>query len=217
MDRAEALSEIEAVFGTYTSVVTSDSQLLKALNDGKLYELYVLSVLIEELDQRGFQIFFVGSDLHFKGAPGKIKTADPHFRLRAPSADDFWIFVDIEFRTLGSTNVTVADDSGCHELDVVVVSATPPYPQHDEIALAIECKSTGRFTKKLIKEALGVRREMSLLRNPQPSVLSKAGGATVTVRARPASEFWLAFMDPKGSQYEDSPSAFGIQFRHIEP
>jgi hypothetical protein len=217
MDKATAIAEIEAIFGSYTSVMPSDSAHLNALNNGKLYELYVLSELIQELDGRGFRIFFHGANLEFKGAAGMIKMADPHFRVRAPSGNDFWIFVDIEFLTLGSASVPVGDYSGFHELDIVVVSATPPHPKHDDIALAIECKCVATFEKKLIKEALGIRRELSFLRSPQPSTLTLAGGASVMVAAKPPSEFWLAFIDPAGNQYQDSPGAFGIRLVHIEP
>lgn len=217
MDRADAINEIEAIFGAYKSLTAHDDSLLKSLNDGKLYELYVLSKLIEDLEARGFRIVFQGTDLEFKAAPGQIKLSDPHFHIHASSGAEFWIFVDIEFETLGSTSVSVADYSGRHELDIVVVSATNPYPRYDEIALGVECKCVGKFKKKLLKEALGVRRELSFARRAQPSILSQAGGTPVSVSAKPPSEFLLAYIDPKGDQYQDSPSAFGIALRHIEP
>ena len=74
------------------------------------------------------------------------------------------------------------------------------------------------FGKNLVKEALGVRRELSILRDLRPSRLSQAQATpSVYVPAEPASEFWLAFTDPKGTNYTQSPAAFGIDFHHLEP
>jgi hypothetical protein len=103
-----------------------------------LEEGYVLSELVIDLANRGFGLSFVGSSLKFKGAPGKIKTTDPHFEVTNPRGYgvDFRIFVDIEFDTLGYHEVGVSDDSRRHELDIVVTTAAAGYPAHDDIALA---------------------------------------------------------------------------------
>lgn len=217
MDRDQAITEIDAIFGTYAASMPSDTALLRSLSDGKLYELYVLSELIADLDRRGFAIRFVGRTLSFKGAPGQIKLGDPHFELRAPNGAPLWLFVDIEFRTLGSTQVPVSDYSGYHEIDIVVVTDTPPMPSHEQIALAVECKCVAKFGKKLVKEALGVRRELSYFADQQPSILSQLGGSHVAVGAEPPSEFWLAHVDRAGNAYDESPRAFGIELRHLEP
>jgi hypothetical protein len=216
MDRTQAIADIGAVFGAYKSLMPSDTQLLQALKGGKLYELYVLSEVIDELAGRGFRISFIGSTLQFKAGPGQIKLSDPHYHVRTPQGRDLWAFVDIEFRTLGSSRVPVSDNSGLHELNIVVVRATPPYPDHTDILFAVECKS-GKFGKKIIKESLGVRRELSYFDLPQPSMLTHFGGSATEVRANPASEFWLAHLDPVGSHYDESPLAFGIELKHFEP
>ena len=220
MDRNRAITEIQRVFGLYATITAKDLKLVQALKNGKLYELFVLAELISDLVQRGFGIAFRGTSLRFKASPGRLKLGDSHFEVRCPGSatPDFWIFVDIEFETLGSTHVTVGDRSGRHELDIVVVCRTSGYPRSDEIALGIECKAVANFEKGLLKEVLGVRRELSFFRSPQPSMLTNAGGTRhVDVAANPPSEFWLAFIDPKGRNYADSPSAFGIELRHLEP
>lgn len=218
MDRAQAISDVEAVFSSYHAVKSSDQQLLTGLSDGKLYEFYVLSELLHDLRHRGFAISFVGSSLAFKAAPGKIKLTDPHFVLTSPMGSRFWVFVDIEFATLGANQTAVADYSGHHELDIVVVDTISANPTYGEIALAVECKCHAKFGKQLIKEALGIRRELSLLHPAQWSRLTQTGATPpVRVEADPPSEFWLAFIDPGGVQYRQSPAAFGIDLRHIEP
>ncbi len=219
MDKDQAIADIVSIFSGYDSLWSSATSELESKKPGKLYELYVLTELLGNLRRRGFTISFVGSSIKFKASPGQIKLSDPHFHAVAPSGREFWIFVDIEFRTLGSEGHSAFDFSHLHELDIVVVDDTPPYPSYANVALAIECKCVGNFEKQLIKEALGVRRELSLLTPfEQESILSQEStGASIEVRAEPASEFWLAFTDPKGTQYAMSPATFGIELRHIEP
>ena len=81
--------------------------------------------------------------------------------------------------------------------------------------LGVECKSQASFGKDIVKQALGIRRELSYLAPLQRSRLTRAGATAVCVPADPASEFWLAYDDPKGDAYSASPAAFGIAFRHV--
>jgi len=68
------------------------------------------------------------------------------------------------------------------------------YPKHNEIALGIECKAHANFDKSIVKEVLGVRRELSLLTNKVPSILTQCGGSPLEeVRADPSSEYWLTY------------------------
>ena len=204
--------------GAIDGLTPTDQFLVSALNDGKLYELYVLSELLLDLQVRGFLLHFSGQTLRFKQAPGTLKTSDPHFRVVAPDQTRLWIFVDIEFHTLGRLISNTTDLSDRHELDIVLVDATRHYPLPKDILLAVECKSAANFRKSIVKEVLGIRRELSLLRDPVPSTLTKLGGAPpFSVPACPASEFWLAFIDGRGKNYRQSPAAFGITFKHIPP
>lgn len=222
MNRNQAIADIQKIFSTYKALTPADQRLLKALKrqKGKLYELYVLAKLVANLRKRGFKIFFKGTSLKFKASPGAIKLSDPHFTIRKPGSttDDFFIFVDIEVETLGYGIVGTADLSQHHEVDIIVTTATAGYPDPVEIALGVECKAYAHFEKGLVKEALGVRRELSVLTKPQQSILAVAiGSQAIKVSAKPASEFWLAFTDGKGLQYKQSPSAFGVEFKHLQP
>lgn len=110
------------------------------------------------------------------------------------------------------------DDSCRHELDIVVVSATPDYPRFLDILLGIECKAVPKVKKRLIKEALGVRRELSMIDNAEESLLTLRGGIPkVSVNANPPLEFWFAHIDPTVWRYEASPSAFGTKLKLIDP
>src|ERR1700730_2938868 len=220
MDRAAAINEITNIFAAYKTIQPADMQLLQALKDGKLYELYVLSHVVEDLCTRGFHLTFVGSSLRFKSSPGKLKTSDPHFEIVSQTAQPqrLWLFVDIEFQTLGSAEVGASDNSCRHEIDIVVVNVRTGYPTHAQIALGVECKAVANFSKSIVKEVLGVRRELSLLSQPQSSVLSQHGGKpSINVPANPPSEYWLAYIDSHGDAYKESPAAFGVEFKHLEP
>lgn len=219
MNRQVAVSAIQSIVSKYKSIGTKDTKLLQALTDGKLYELFVLSNVIENLRQRGFKLTFQGSTLKFKASPGQIKLSDPHFLISCPQGPDWRLFVDIEFETLGSTQSQGGHDNSLrHEIDIVVVAATSGYPKHNQIALGIECKAHANFSKSIVKEVLGVRRELSLLTDSVPSKLTLCGSSPPeNVRADPSSEYWLTYTDPKGDQYQSSPSAFSIDFKNLRP
>ena len=218
MNKSQAITDIVSIFQRYRTLTPEDRDVLDALNQGKLYEVYVLSELVLDLLHRGFRFQFVGQTLRFKAAPGKVKATDPHFQVSAPSGRPLWLFVDIEFNTLGASRSNVFDYSLRHELDIVVVDALLDYPNHDNIVLAVECKAATTFHKGILKEALGIRRELSYLVERSFSSLTNLGGSPpVTVCARPASVFWFAFLNIAGKSYAQSPASFSIDFRHIQP
>ncbi len=229
--RADAATETQRIFSAYRMAQPADTALVAALTDGKLYELYVLSQVATDLAARGFTLRFVpsaapsgaaaaGSTLKFKASPGMIKQTDSHFEVRCPDPGmaDCYLFLNIEFDTLGHSQNAASDNSRRHELDIVLTWASSGYPTHDQIALGVECKAVANFEKGLVKEALGVRRELSYLQGVQDSLPSLLGGRPVKeVPASPPSEFIVAFIDPKGQNYAQSPKAFGIDFVHLRP
>lgn len=217
MNKQDAADEIEAIFDQFNAIITSSTNAeFAALAKGKLFELYVLSQVLTDLHGRGCGIRFRGSSLKFKAAPGLIKLSDPHFEVIPPDGRVLRIFVDIEFSTLGAQRGTSTDDSCTHELDIVLTDVVDGYPIHSQIWLGVECKSTAKFNKALVKAVLGVRRELGFLSRIQPSWLSAVGAGSVMVPAsNPSAEFWLAYLDPKGDDYRQSPAAFGIEFRHF--
>jgi len=230
--RADAATEIQRIFSAYRAAQPTDTGMLAALTDGKLYELYVLSQLVTDLAGRGFTLQFVPSvvptgsaaamhsTLKFKASPGMIKSTDSHFEVRCPdpSMPICYLFLNIEFDTLGHSKNAASDNSRRHELDIILTWASSGYPTHSQIALGVECKAVANFEKGLVKEALGVRRELSYVQGDQDSIPSQLGGHPIKmVPANPPSEFMVAFIDPKGQNYEESPKAFGIDFMHMQP
>ena len=186
----------------------------------------MLANVVNYLKAQGAGIKFVGGPLvKFKSAPGLIKAGDPHFRvyLSTSKAAELWIYVDVEFKTLGARMSGAADLSDRHEADIVVVHRDfthlpPAIPDHDDISLAVECKDVANFSKSILKQVLGVRRELSYVpRAERSSFLCQLGIGHSKVRANPPSEFCLAFTDPGGNKYTQSPRAFGIDFKWLLP
>jgi hypothetical protein len=221
MNKSAAQKAIKSVFKKYSGIRTSHLSVLKALSSGKLYELYVLGRVLEELRHRGFKITFVGTTIQFKSAPGKIDPTSPHFEVFAPSSKvpDFKVFTDIEFKTFGSRPTHNVGASSYHEIDIAVVTAdASDRPRYDQIALGVECKAFAKFRKSIVKEALGIRRELGLLVEKKASMLSLFPGVQQElVPADPPSEYWLAHLDPAGTAYQASPSSFGIRFENWIP
>lgn len=221
LNKSNAKARIKSILGQFKKLTVSDSAGLDEMSEGKIYELYVLGRLLTELKTRGFTIRLVGSNIQFKSAPGLIKMSDPHFEVYASGSalPNFKIYTDIEFRTLGADLSGSNEKCSYHEVDIAVVEpAAIGRPAYKQIALAVECKAHANFTKGLVKQALGIRRELSLLTDNQPSVLSTyQTHGHESVPARPASEFWFVYIDPKGDEYKTCPSAFGVTFKHWQP
>ena len=224
MNKAQARRRIESIVGALRTLTRHDRLYLRSLPQGKLYELYVLADVLCHLRGRGFNIRFAGSNIHFKQAPGRLYMNDPHFVVQSPHGPQALLFVDVEFETLGQgiSGATQKDLSSRHELDLVLVSNATDgtYPTYGQVLLAVECKSNAVLKKSSVREALGLRRELSYLAPITTSRLSRLSSSrsrTVAVPAYPASEYWVAFTDPRGMRYQQSFTAFGIDLRHVQP
>lgn len=226
LDANSAKTKITDFFKHYKLSRGHVSTHLAQMATGKLYELYCLSRVVEHLQRRGYAIQLVHQAVSFPAAPGFINRKRPYFEVLDDRGDlRFEIFLNIQFTTNGysmrqngrrsPTRKGLAD---YHEIDIIVVEAgAPASPEPHQIALAVECKSTTSFKKDIVKEVLGIRRELSLLSGEVPSKLSIYSRTVVQVPADPPSEHWLVYSDPKGDQYKESPSSYGIEFLNWRP
>lgn len=226
MDAGQATQEIKSVFSTYHTLSKADRTKISALNAGKLYELWVLSRLITEIDARGYTIAFKGSNLTFKGAPGYLKVTDPHFTINGPGLprDKYRIFVDVEFTTLSAMHrsATLPDRSAYYEADIIVTRSTRPRPTPHETAIVIECKAHANLAKGVVREILGTRRELSLLRlgHSYPCDLPDIANPSSPLRlvpATPSVDLRLVTTDPKAVRYRQGPDFFGINIEDACP
>ena len=133
----------------------------------------------------------------------------PHVAFRADDRSYFAILKkDIHALAIGASFT----EAKVGELDIIVAEpGLSGRPRHSQIWLGVECKNTGH-TKNLLKEILGIRRELSLLQNDEPTRFPTWPRAMVP--ARPASCLMVYTTDQAVSGYSGPGEAFGIDFVH---
>lgn len=220
MTKEEANARISAILQQYVaSQDPAEFDLLpKALTAGKLYEAYALGLIARDLSQReGFRLTIInGNYLPLKSSPGPINRSYPHIQLSRHGRVVAEMWTDIEFLSLSYTRRMIGPPTKgeYHELDIVVVEpGLTGRPRNDQVWLGAECKNTG-YTKGLLKEILGVRRELSLLQNSKPT---KFGAwPCTTLPCEPASCLLVFSSDPNVLDYARPGEVFGIEFRYEE-
>ena len=84
-------------------------------------------------------------------------------------------------------------------------------PPHDTVWLGVECKNTG-YEKGLLKEILGIRRELSLLTDEKSTKFSSWSRSSVP--ADPPSCLLVYATDAGVLDYAAPGTVFGIDFVH---
>jgi hypothetical protein len=204
----------------YTAVPsrTKFTPIPKKLTSGKLYEAFVLGHVAERLTtQEGLTLrLSAGKNLRLKSSPGPINRAFPHIDVfrNGHLAGEIW--TDIEFTTLSyatSFGGSAPRPGQYHELDIAVLRpAQSGRPPHDSVMLGIECKNTG-YEKNMLKEILGVRRELSLLSDSRPTAFAR--WPRTTVPAHPPCCLMVFATDAAVTTYTDPGTTFGIDFEHL--
>ena len=190
-------------------------------SEGKVYELYCLGKTIDYLTSfPGVSARYVGNkSIDFKRGPGLIDTSKSYF-IVSWNGRELELHTNIEVKTLSFVHGRgVAGKSSHHEIDLVLLldPVNGERPSYKKVVLGIECKAHGTFEKGFVRQVLGMRRELSFYEDfPLPSLLTFLGIPS-KVRARPPSEFWLAFPNPEGKSYESGPNVFGVKFKHWCP
>jgi len=212
-----ARAEVDAFFRTYGA---NASPTLLRSGTGKVYELYCLARTVEYLASfPGVSIRFNGRTVDFKASPGLVDHSKSYFVVSGHGAD-LELHVDIEVRTLSSSGqTTVADRSSYHEIDLVLLDGVRnrERPAHDQIVLGVECKAQATFGKETVRQVLGVRRELSLLRYAPSKLDAFLSAQHRDISADPPSQYWLAFTDPRGMEYQAGPAMFEVQFKEWCP
>jgi hypothetical protein len=218
MTRDQVQRQLRDVFQRYLGASSGVTQGLvpQTVSAGKLYEAHVLSRVVERLSvAESYSLTLVGgTKVQLKSSPGPINRSYPRIELRRSGNCLAELWTDVEFLSLsyctgGAPSLTKGD---YHELDILIVAAgVSGRPRYDEIWLGIECKNTG-YEKSLLKEILGIRRELSLLSGPQSTKFSS--WPRLTVPADPASCLLVYSTDPNVSDYAAPGTVFGIDFIH---
>jgi hypothetical protein len=213
---SQAKARIDAILATYATLSASPTSLLTGtMTSGKVYEAWVLTVVLEKLRTvEAYTVTLVGgTKVTLKSSPGPVNRSYPHFRLRRVGSSDREVWTDVEFTTLSHSRRPHGPAPGSgdyHELDIVVVDAgVNGRPSHDEIRMGVECKNTG-FEKQMMRAALGIRRELSLLSNLTPTIFKT--WPRTTVPADPPSVYVVYSTDPRVTQYNAAGQVFGVDF-----
>lgn len=220
---AEAKQKIDAILSSYAAVTspTPASLLSSTLTAGKVYEAWVLGIILEGLRvNEGYEVELIASSkVVLKSAPGPINRNYAHFSLTKPGKASLEVWTDVEFVTL-SHKMQMAGGTGpissCHyhELDIIAVPAgTKGRPRNYEVLMGVECKHTS-FQKQMARAALGVRRELSLLSPPQPTAFDMWPRSEVS--ANPPSVLMVLSTDPAVEAFSEAGQPFGVDFIHAE-
>lgn len=210
--------EIMSIFDQVTAL--TPMQIVHAVHAtrGKLYEVYCVGRLLAQLHgDHGLTPTYTGlGPLRLKASGGFADPLSPHFMLFDNGILVGRLYTDVEVMTLGaevvgSHGAVITDLSAYHEIDIVVLTDQhQPRPRPAEVLVGVECKAVAEFEKSFIREVLGRRRELSFY---QPD--TTAFGATIM--ASPASDYFLAYIDPAGDRYKQSPAVFAVRLEHWIP
>lgn len=219
MDPKDIKDKITEAFKKHmTSPDDRSFDIVPNLTKGKLYEAHVLSLIARDLSlKEGLQLELINSNyIALRSSHGPIDRQYPHIAVSRGGSVVAEIWTDIEFLTLSysmSAQVTPVSRGYYHELDILVVNpGITGRPTHDDVWLGVESKNTG-YGKGLLKEILGVRRELSLLHSPNLPTKFLTWPDT-SVPARPPSCLLVYASDIKVLKYTDPGLAFGIKFYH---
>lgn len=216
MTREEANRRISDILQLY--VTARDPQEFELLPQnvtaGKLYEAYVLSLIARQLvSSENVQLMLMnGNYLPLKSSPGPINRRYPHIRLARSGRAIAEMWTDIEFLSLsyGFRRTASPGKGDYHELDIAIVEpGLSGRPRNDQVWLGVECKNTG-YEKGLLKEILGVRRELSLLTEDKPTRFSSWPRRSVP--CTPPSCLLVYSSDVGVAAYSGPGEVFGIDF-----
>ncbi|MBG7614693.1 hypothetical protein IWC96_05275 [Brevundimonas sp. BAL450] len=218
LDEEACADEIVAIFDQVTSL--TPMQIVHAVHAtrGKLYEVYCVGRLLAQLHgDHGLTPTYTGTGpLRLKASGGYADPLSPHFMLFDGGVLVGRVYTDVEVMTLGAEvalahGATITDLSAYHEIDIVVLADQhQPRPSPGEVLIGVECKAVAEFEKSFIREVLGRRRELSFYR-PDTTAFGAA------IMASPASDYFLAYIDPAGNRYSQSPAVFEVRLEHWVP
>lgn len=181
--------------------------------DGKVFELLVLSDLLEQFSHQGYQVRLInGSYLKLHSVPGQVVRSDPRIIITSPEGNHFAVWMNVQFRGIGfegsGRSTPVAPDY--HELDIVITEENVPdgLLARDRIFLSIECKDR-LLTKGMLREMIGLRREMSLLGDPPHTGFF--GWLTPIHRQNPPVHLFLCSSARLPQNYGDLSAVYGIE------
>jgi hypothetical protein len=216
-----SLSLVEAVEELLDKITSAAAPLtLTAMSEDKLFEVYALTNLL-----RVYKRLTKGKVVHVPPKGGKMTDVVVALNPASANAKKFSHFdlldqndnavaeawVSLETTTLSwhlSKKKGKLPEAARHELDVAVVDpGTGLYPSFEQVQVAVTCKNVAKATKEQVREALGLRRETSLLCASSPS---RAPWLVNAVPAAPASPLLLISSNPGVKKYREPVNQLGV-------
>jgi hypothetical protein len=204
--------------------LTAGQLLTSAKLQDKAYELAALIEVMRALKAFRPNLTFTleqGTSLVFRAKGGPIqRTQWPYIRIDDGTVTVGELWVDIECLAISAgpaaKSLTGYLYGKCHELDIVLVwPETDGRPLPDEIFLGVEAKHR-EFSKALLKELLGVRREMTMraTENRYPDPLWFVWWANELPAVPPSG--LIAFCSSSTITKYQAPADFwGIRMEHL--
>ena len=193
--------------------------------EGKLYELFMLSRIIQSMKRLEGLTFRLagGNRLEFRSQGGPIDRNTSFIEVLRNQTVVGELMLDITFLTLGYSlrmqnggfpqNVSYAD---YHELDIAMVRPglqNGCMPPHDQIIMAAECKHT-EMSKAFVRNMLGLRRELSFLQGGQMTNPVLSNWPRRFYSNRPSSALLLFCNDARVRNYRSISTIFDIDLRY---
>lgn len=195
----------------------------------RIYELRCLIELIDGLKRRRHSLRFIlstGGTLVLRANGGPIDRADPHikvyddarFRLIQPIEAEIW--TNIEFWALSDVRPGRAPPTGgkpygrAHELDIVLLRpGCSGRPAPADIFVGVEAKHRP-YGKGLLKELLGVRREMTFI-SRRFARRNLWTWWTARIEVHPASGLVAYCAYPGITNYRQPAAFYGLHMVHL--
>lgn len=228
---SKAKSEIKKFFNNHYSTIKR--KIVFPKDEGKIYEIYCVTELLDWLESRyDVTIQYCGKgEMKFKAGGGPINRKKyPYFKIIDNSTNYVAeLHTDIEVMTLGSSIYTgqKRDLSFMHEVDIVLIKKgvkCGEMPTHYQLLLGIECKASAKLRKSVVREVLGIRRELSYFDSNLAAKIDSVFSLRDTtqfgklnVPADPKSLYWLYTTDSNSRRYIISPQQFGIEIKVSVP
>jgi hypothetical protein len=194
--------------------------------DGKIFELRALSWILDRLVKSGMTIRFVNGPVLLFSAPRKFDPALPHFEVYSSSSAkpvaEVWTNMEVTgigFRWVGgyANRRPLAPDY--HELDIAVtlpIADSQEYIDYRSVLIAIECKDR-ELKKHMLRETLGLRRELSMCRSPEDDDFQIAlAGLSPVDQQSPPSRIFLCSPHIVPSDFEKLSPIHSIHVERLQ-
>lgn len=214
---------IDKIKKTFERLADSSPSINISKLSGKTFELYSLLDIIKELEIEGFnlRLILINGNVQFANKPSKLnRSRFSHIQLYRDK-EKYELWMDIEFIGISgysaplSSRAQIFRKNFVHELDIAILENNIPNgerPTYEEIHMAVECKDTQNFGKSILKQILGIRRELSFLSssNIYPNKITHR-----SIKQYPPTEFWIYSSNSSINNLQHVGNFWGLKFKYL--